>query len=70
MSRTESGSRSQSSTCRSTNHLVDIGHQTVGQVREQVIAAAGTVFVNGPAGIFEKPETEYGTKSIWEAMAA
>jgi phosphoglycerate kinase len=49
--------------------LVDIGHQTV-QKYEQVIAAAGTVFVNGPAGIFEKPETEYGTKSIWEAMAA
>jgi phosphoglycerate kinase len=49
--------------------LVDIGHQTVEKYR-QVIAAAGTVFVNGPAGIFEKPETEYGTKSIWEAMAA
>jgi phosphoglycerate kinase len=49
--------------------LVDIGHQTVETYRAH-IAAAGTVFVNGPAGIFEKPETEYGTKSIWEAMAA
>jgi phosphoglycerate kinase len=49
--------------------LVDIGHKTV-EKYAQVIAAAGTVFVNGPAGIFEKPETEYGTKSIWEAMAA
>jgi phosphoglycerate kinase len=49
--------------------LVDIGHKTVEQYA-QVIASAGTVFVNGPAGIFEKPETEYGTKSIWEAMAA
>ena len=33
------------------------------------IAAAGTVFVNGPAGVFEKPETEYGTRALWEAMA-
>jgi phosphoglycerate kinase len=49
--------------------LVDIGHKTV-EKYQQVIAAAGTVFVNGPAGIFEKPESEYGTKSIWEAMAA
>jgi phosphoglycerate kinase len=49
--------------------LVDIGHQTVAAYRAQ-IAAAGTVFVNGPAGIFEKPATEYGTKAIWEAMAA
>ena len=31
---------------------------------------AGTVFVNGPAGVFEKPETEYGTRALWEAMAA
>ena len=34
-----------------------------------MIAAAGTVFVNGPAGVFEQPETEYGTKALWEAMA-
>ena len=33
------------------------------------IAAAGTVFVNGPAGVFEQPETEYGTRALWEAMA-
>jgi len=49
--------------------LVDIGHAAVAQY-ERVIAEAGTVFVNGPAGIFERPETEYGTKAIWEAMAA
>jgi phosphoglycerate kinase len=49
--------------------LVDIGHQTV-ETYEQVIAAAGTVFVNGPAGIFEQSQAEYGTKSLWEAMAA
>jgi phosphoglycerate kinase len=49
--------------------LVDIGHQTV-EKYEQAIAAAGTVFVNGPAGIFEQPEAEYGTKALWGAMAA
>jgi phosphoglycerate kinase len=49
--------------------LVDIGHATVDDYRRR-IAGAGTVFVNGPAGVFEQPETEYGTRALWEAMAA
>lgn len=49
--------------------LVDIGHETAAAYAER-IAAAGTVFVNGPAGVFEKPETEYGTRALWEAVAA
>ena len=36
--------------------LVDIGHAAVDEYRARV-AAAGTVFANGPAGVFEKPET-------------
>ena len=48
--------------------LVDIGHQAVADY-EARIAAAGTVFANGPAGVFEQPETEYGTKAVWQAMA-
>ncbi len=48
--------------------LVDIGHATVDEYRRR-IAAAGTVFVNGPAGVFEQPQTEYGTRALWEAMA-
>jgi len=48
--------------------LVDIGDQTVAAYRER-IAAAGTVFANGPAGVFEQPETELGTRSLWQAMA-
>ena len=48
--------------------LVDIGHAAVEEYRRR-IAAAGTVFANGPAGVFEQPETEYGTRAIWEAMA-
>jgi len=48
--------------------IVDLGHAAVDAYRA-AIAAAGTVFVNGPAGVFEKPETEYGTKALWGAMA-
>ena len=48
--------------------ILDLGHATVAAYAER-IALAGTTFVNGPAGVFEKPETEYGTKSLWEAMA-
>jgi len=48
--------------------LVDLGHATVADYAAR-IAAAGTVFANGPAGVFEQPETEYGTRAIWEAMA-
>lgn len=48
--------------------VLDLGHATVAAYAEH-IAAAGTTFVNGPPGVFEKPETEYGTKSLWEAMA-
>lgn len=48
--------------------LVDIGHQTVENYC-RLLAKAGTIFVNGPVGIFEEPESEYGTKAIWKAMA-
>ncbi len=49
--------------------LVDIGAQTAAHYAE-MIQSAKTVFVNGPMGIFEKTETEYGTKAIWQALAA
>jgi phosphoglycerate kinase len=48
--------------------IVDLGYTAVDAYRT-AIAAAGTVFVNGPAGVFEQPETEYGTKALWDAMA-
>ncbi len=48
--------------------LVDLGHAAAADYGV-CIAAAGTVFVNGPAGVFEQPETEYGTRALWEAMA-
>ena len=30
---------------------------------------ARTVFVNGPMGVFEKPESELGTETVWQALA-
>ena len=46
---------------------VDIGSETARQY-ESIILAAKTVFVNGPMGIFEQPETELGTKAVFEAL--
>ncbi len=50
------------------NPLLDIGEHTATHYAS-VIANAKTVFVNGPMGVFEKPETELGTKTVWEALA-
>ena len=48
---------------------VDIGSRTAKQYAD-VILAAKTVFVNGPMGIFEKPEAAFGTKAVFEALGA
>jgi phosphoglycerate kinase len=48
--------------------ILDIGHATVESYRS-TIARAGTTFANGPLGVFEQPETSYGTQAIWESMA-
>jgi phosphoglycerate kinase len=48
--------------------LMDIGNKTIAEY-EQIINDAKTIFFNGPAGVFEKEETELGTKSILTAMA-
>ena len=47
---------------------VDIGTRTAENYRE-IILAAGTVFVNGPMGVFEQAASEYGTKTVWKAIA-
>jgi len=53
-----------------TEHLiVDIGEQTI-CAYEAEIAAAGTVFVNGPAGAYERPGSDIGTRRMWAAVAA
>lgn len=48
---------------------LDIGSQTAELYRAR-IAQSATVFVNGPMGVFEEPETELGTKVIWQALGA
>ena len=48
---------------------VDIGSKTA-KAYEVAITAAKTVFVNGPMGIFEQPETERGAKAVFEALGA
>lgn len=47
---------------------MDIGEQTI-RLYEKVIAEAGMIFVNGPAGVFEKEIFEEGTKRLWRAVA-
>ncbi len=47
--------------------VLDIGEEAAREYA-QVIKTARTVFVNGPMGVFEKPETEVGTKIVWDAL--
>ena len=47
--------------------LTDIGSKTAARYQE-VIRQSKTVFVNGPMGVFEQPETELGTRAVWNAL--
>jgi len=49
--------------------IVDIGSETIATY-ETEIAAAGTVFVNGPAGAYEREGSDIGTRRMWAAVAA
>jgi len=52
------------------DHLIaDVGRKTI-QAYQEEISKAKTVFVNGPPGIFEDPETEPGTRELWRHVAA
>jgi len=48
---------------------VDIGEATI-TIYEDAIAEAGTVFANGPAGAYEQPGADVGTRRLWTAVAA
>ncbi len=51
------------------NYLyADIGEKTI-ELYSKIIADANTIFVNGPAGMYENPVLENGTKSILIAIA-
>lgn len=49
--------------------FMDIGEKTIEHYRREIIQAK-TIFVNGPAGAYENPLFERGTKEVWEAIAA
>lgn len=46
---------------------VDIGSKTAAEYKN-VIMSSKTVFVNGPMGVFEKEESELGTKEVFDAL--
>ena len=48
--------------------ILDIGDQTIADYRE-AIAAAKTILVNGPPGVYENELFEKGTQSLWTAVA-
>lgn len=47
--------------------ILDIGEKTA-RAYMDVIRASKTVFVNGPMGVFEQPETALGTRMVWDAL--
>ncbi|MGD9048951.1 MAG: phosphoglycerate kinase [Anaerolineae bacterium] len=49
--------------------LVDIGARTIARYTEAIQTAA-TIFVNGPAGVYEEPVSATGTEKLWAAVAA
>jgi phosphoglycerate kinase len=48
--------------------IIDVGHSTVERY-VTIINQAKTIFVNGPAGIYEQATSAYGTQSLWNAIA-
>ena len=48
--------------------IIDIGPKTVDHYKK-IIYGAGTVFISGPAGFFEKEQFSYGTKGLLEGVA-
>lgn len=48
--------------------LPDVGHQTI-ELFKKYIAGAGSIFVNGPAGMYEHEPWSDGTREIWQAIA-
>ena len=48
--------------------IFDLGPKTV-EYYSRLIAGAGTVFISGPAGFFEKENFSYGTKALLDAVS-
>ena len=50
------------------DEIFDVGPKTV-EYYSKMISGAGTVFISGPAGFFEKENFQFGTKSLLESVA-
>ncbi|QLH08502.1 MULTISPECIES: phosphoglycerate kinase [Candidatus Nitrosotenuis] len=50
------------------DQIYDLGPKTI-EHYSRIISSAGTVFISGPAGFFEKEKFSYGTRSLLEAVA-
>ena len=48
--------------------IYDLGPKTV-EYYSRIISSAGTVFISGPAGFFEKANFSYGTKELLNSVA-
>jgi len=48
--------------------ICDVGPKTIDHYNK-LISGAGTVFISGPAGLFEKEQFSYGTKGLLEGVA-
>jgi phosphoglycerate kinase len=47
--------------------IIDIGPRTVAEYGK-ILKKAGTIFVNGPAGVYEQEIGAYGTKALWQIV--
>jgi phosphoglycerate kinase len=50
------------------DQIYDLGPKTIDHY-SKIISSAGTVFISGPPGFFEKENFSYGTKSMLESVA-
>ena len=50
------------------DQIFDLGPKTI-EHYSKIISGAGTVFISGPAGFFEKEGYDYGTKALLEAVS-
>ena len=50
------------------DEIYDLGPKTI-EHYSKLISGAGTVFISGPAGFFEKENFDYGTKALLENVA-
>jgi phosphoglycerate kinase len=50
------------------DQILDLGQKTV-EHYGKLISGAGTVFISGPAGFFEKEQFSYGTKELLDRVA-